>query len=86
MIAVTMPMVMKFAVDNHLDPFTMGLVWSFATGGKLFIYQSLVLIAGYSFGCYNAWDVFRIGLFFLIVQSLLLLLLVPLYWPLLGIG
>lgn len=86
MIAVTMPMVMKFAVSNHLDPFAMGLVWSFATGGKLFIYQSLVLIAGYSFGCYNARDVFRMGLFFLIVQSLLLLLLVPLYWPLLGIG
>ncbi|OFW42750.1 MAG: hypothetical protein A3J28_01285 [Acidobacteria bacterium RIFCSPLOWO2_12_FULL_60_22] len=86
MIAVSMPMVMQFALDNNLDPLAMGMVWSFATGGKLFIYQSLVLIAGYSFGCFNARDVFRIGLFFLITQSILLLVLVPLYWPLLGIG
>jgi di/tricarboxylate transporter len=60
-------------------------VWSYSTGGKLFIYQSLVLIAGYSFGCYTARDVFKIGLFFLITQSILLLVLVPFYWPLLGI-
>jgi len=86
MIAVTMPLVMQFALENQLDPFAMGMVWSFATGGKLFIYQSLVLIAAYSFGCFNARDVFRIGLFFLIAESILLLLVVPLYWPLLGIG
>lgn len=86
MIASTMPLVMNFGVQNHLDPLALGLVWSFATGGKLFIYQSLVLIAGYSFGCFNARDVFRIGLFFLVAESLLLLLIVPLYWPLIGIG
>ena len=63
----------------------MGLVWSFATRGKLFIYQSLVLIAGYSFGCYTAQDIRKLGFFFLVAESILLLLLVPLYRPLLGI-
>ena len=86
MIAVSMPLVMRFALQNHLNPLALGMVWSFATGGKLFIYQSLVLIAGYTFGCYGAKDVFKIGLFFLIIQSLLMLLIVPIYWPLIGIG
>ncbi|MGH9784580.1 MAG: hypothetical protein ACRD88_10365 [Terriglobia bacterium] len=31
-------------------------------------------------------DVFRISAFFLIVDWVLLLLIVPLYWPLIGIG
>jgi anion transporter len=86
MIAATMPLVMSFGIQNHLNLLALGLVWSFATGGKLFIYQSLVLIAGYSFGCFTSKDVFKIGIFFLIAQSLLLLLLVPLYWPLIGIS
>ena len=85
MIAVTMPLVMNFAVKNHLSPLALGMVWSFATGGKLFIYQSLVLIAGYSFGSFNAKDVFKVGLFFLITQSLLMLIIVPYYWPLIGV-
>lgn len=85
MIATSMPLVMNFGLQHHLSPLALGMVWSFATGGKLFIYQSLVLIAGYSFDCFTARDVFRIGLFFLIAESLLLLLIVPLYWPLIGI-
>jgi hypothetical protein len=85
MIAVSMPLVMNFAVKNHLNALALGMIWSFATGGKLFIYQSLVLIAGYTFGSFNAKDVFKIGLFFLITQSLLMLLIVPFYWPLIGI-
>lgn len=86
MISVTMPVIMNYATTTGLDPLALGLIWSFATGGKLFIYQSLVLIAGYTFGCYNAKDILKIGAFFLILQWLLLLLIVPFYWPLLGIG
>jgi di/tricarboxylate transporter len=86
MVASTMPLVMNFGLQHNLDPLALGLVWSFATGGKLFIYQSAVLIAGYSFGCFTARDVFRMGVFFLIAESILLLLVVPIYWPLIGIG
>ena len=85
-IAVTMPVVMNYALANNLDPLAVGLIWSFSAAGKFFIYQSLVLIAGYTFGCYNGRDVFRISAFFLVVDWVLLLLIVPLYWPLLGIG
>jgi anion transporter len=86
MIAVSMPLVMQFAQANHLNPLALGLVWSFATGAKLFIYQSLVLIAAHSLGAFDARDVLKLGAFFLIVESILLLLLVPYYWPLIGIG
>jgi len=85
-IAVTMPVVMNYAVANNLDPLAVGLIWSFSAAGKFFIYQSLVLIAGYTFGCYNGRDVFRISGFFLILDWVLLLLMVEFYWPLLGIG
>ncbi|HEY7680562.1 MAG TPA: SLC13 family permease [Terriglobia bacterium] len=85
MIAVSMPLVMNFALVNQLDPLALGFVWSFATGGKLFIYQSLVLIAGHTFGAYDARDILKVGVFFLFVEWLLLLLIVPLYWPLIGI-
>jgi len=86
MISITMPALMEFALNNGLNPLAIGMLWTFAVGGQLFIYQSLVLIAGYSFGCFNARDVLRLGAFFLIAENLMLLLLVPFYWPLIGIG
>jgi anion transporter len=86
MIAVSMPLVMNFSLEHQLNPLALGFVWSFATGGKLFIYQSLVLIAGHTFGSYDARDIFKVGAFFLFVEWFLLLLIVPFYWPLIGIG
>ena len=85
-VAVTMPVVMNYAVNQALDPLAVGLIWAFSVSAKLFIYQSLVLIAGHTFGCYNGRDVFRIAAFFLVLDWLILLALVPLYWPLIGIG
>jgi len=86
MVSITMPALMEFASNNGLNPLAVGMLWTFAVGGQLFIYQSLVLIAGYSFGCFNARDVLRLGAFFLIAENLMLLILVPFYWPVIGIG
>lgn len=86
MISITMPPLMEFASHNSLNALAIGMLWTFAVGGQLFIYQSLVLIAGYSFGCFNARDVLRLGAFFLIAENLMLLILVSFYWPLIGIG
>src|SRR5262249_41112296 len=85
MVSISMPALMEFALSRGFNPFVVGMLWTFAVGGKLFIYQSLVLIAGYSFGCFNARDVFRLGALFLIMETVMLLLLVSLYWPLIGI-
>jgi len=44
-----------------------------------------VLIVGYSYGCFTAKDLLRLGLWLSILDSLLLLIVVPFYWPLIGI-
>jgi di/tricarboxylate transporter len=63
----------------------LGLVWAFAAGGKIFVYQSGVLVAGYSYGYFNARDVFRVGMCVTAMESLVLLFIVPSYWPLIGV-
>jgi di/tricarboxylate transporter len=62
------------------------MIWTFAAGGKIFVYQSAVMVVGYSYGYFSARDFFRIGALLTLVQFGLLLLIVPLYWPLIGIG
>lgn len=86
MLATSLPVVLQFAVDNGLSPLTTGMIWTFASGAKIFVYQSAVLIVGYSFGCFDARDMLKVGLALSIVEGLILLLLVPLYWPLVGLG
>src|SRR5262249_53864619 len=49
MVSISMPALMEFAIKNGVNALAIGMLWTFAVGGKLFIYQSLVLIAGYSF-------------------------------------
>jgi len=61
------------------------MIWTFASGGKIFAYQSAVLIVGYSFGYFEARDLLKVGFILTVVESFILLLLVPLYSPLIGI-
>jgi anion transporter len=86
MLSTSLPVILEFARQRSLDPLAIGMIWTFAAGGKIFVYQSAVLIVGYSFGHFEAKDMFKVGLILTVVESLILLLLVPLYWPLLGIG
>jgi sodium-dependent dicarboxylate transporter 2/3/5 len=85
MLGLSIPPLMQFAKTHHLDPLTTGMIWTFAIGGKIFVYQGAVLIVGYSYGYFDTWDMFRVGLSLTVVQSLILILLVPLYWPLIGL-
>jgi solute carrier family 13 (sodium-dependent dicarboxylate transporter), member 2/3/5 len=86
MLSTSIPVLMKFAHTNHLDPLITGMIWTFGAGGKIFVYQSAVMVVGYSYGCFTARDMFRVGICLTIVQSILLLIIVPFYWPLIGIG
>jgi sodium-dependent dicarboxylate transporter 2/3/5 len=86
MLGTSVPLLMQFAKTNSLDPLSVGMIWTFAAGGKILVYQNAVLIVGYSYGYFNARDILKMGFFLSIVQSLIILFLVPLYWPLIGIG
>jgi di/tricarboxylate transporter len=78
-------LVMEFAKSHNMNPLLLGMIWTFAAGGKLFAYQSGVLIVGYSYGYFSARDLMIMGAWLTIVEFLVLLVLVPVYWPLIGL-
>ncbi len=86
MLATSMPPLMKFALEKGLNPLAVGMLWTFAAGGKIFVYQSAALITGYAYGYFDAKDCFKVGLILTVVESIIIIFLVPLYWPLLGIA
>lgn len=85
MLATSMPGLMNYATAHHLSPLALGMVWTFSSGATLFTYQNAVLIVGYSYGCFSAKDLLRLGLWLTAINSLLLLIVVQFYWPLIGI-
>jgi di/tricarboxylate transporter len=86
MLATSLPVLMNFARERGLDPLALGMVWTFGAGPKLFIYESTVLVVGYSYGYFDNKDLLKIGALLSVVTAIILFLLVPLYWPLIGIG
>jgi len=86
MLGTSIPVLMNYAAAHHLNALAMGMIWTFACSGKIFCYQSAVLVLGYSYGYFSSKDLFRLGFCMSIVDSMLLLVVVPLYWPLIGIG
>ena len=85
MLGTSMPMLMNFAKTHNLNPLSLGMIWTFGSAGKIFVYQSAVLIVGYSYGYFNGRDLLRIGLLLTLVEFVVILLIVPLYWPIIGI-
>jgi sodium-dependent dicarboxylate transporter 2/3/5 len=85
MLGTSIPLLMNFAKSHALNPLALGMIWTFAAGGKIFAYQSAVTVIGYSYGYFESKDLLRVGLWLTVIESLILLLLVPYYWPLIGI-
>jgi solute carrier family 13 (sodium-dependent dicarboxylate transporter), member 2/3/5 len=86
MLATSIPPLMAYAKTHAIDPLALGMVWTFAAGPKLFLYESGVLVVGYSYGYFESKDLLKIGAALSLVSALILLFLVPWYWPLIGIG
>jgi solute carrier family 13 (sodium-dependent dicarboxylate transporter), member 2/3/5 len=80
MLATSMPLLMQFAAGHGPSALELGMIWVFSSGGKIFVYQSGVLIIGYAYGYFRPKDILRLGLAMSLVDSLLLVLVVPLYW------
>ena len=85
MLGTSMPGLMTYASTHHLNALALGMIWTFSSGATIFAYQNAVLIVGYSYGCFKARDLLRLGLCLSILDSLLLMIVVPFYWPLIGI-
>lgn len=68
MLGTSMPLVMEFAKAHGWNPLLLGMIWTFAAGGKLFAYQSGVLIVGYSYGFFAARDLVRMGAWLTLVE------------------
>ena len=86
MLSTSLPILMTYAREHGINPLTLGMIWTFGAGPKVFIYESAVLVVGYSYGYFSNRDMLKIGAILSVVTALILLLLVPLYWPLIGIG
>jgi di/tricarboxylate transporter len=85
MVTTVLPVLLKFTQLTGYNPVAIGMIWAFAAGGKLFVYQSSVLIYGYSYGYFTARDLLKVAGILTLVEGIVLMVLVPLYWPLIGL-
>lgn len=85
MLATSLPLLLDFAKTHGYNPQQLGMIWSFAAGAKIFVYQSGVMVVGYSYGYFEGRDLLKIGFMLTILEALLLMIIVPFYWPLIGI-
>jgi sodium-dependent dicarboxylate transporter 2/3/5 len=86
MLSTSIPPLMNYAHQRGLNPLTLGMIWTFSAGPKLFIYETAVLVVGHSYGYFDHKDMLKVGAALSVVTYIILMLLVPLYWPLIGIG
>ena len=85
MLVTSLPLLMEYANANDMDPRWIGMIWAFSSGGKLFAYESAVLVLGYSYGFFRHTDLIKLGGLLAIVEFVALSLSVVFYWPLLGL-
>jgi solute carrier family 13 (sodium-dependent dicarboxylate transporter), member 2/3/5 len=84
MLATSLPILMEFAKSHGLDALWVGMVWTFAAGGKLFAYQSAPLIVGYAYGYFKHTDMLKLGAILTVVEFIMLTFCTGIFWPLMG--
>ena len=85
MLSTSLPAIIGYATSHRINPVPIAMIWSFAAGGKIFVYQSSVLMLGYAYGYFETKDLIKVGILLTIVEGIFLALIVPLYWPLIGL-
>ena len=86
MLSTSIPPLMQYARQHDLNPLTLGMIWTFSAGPKLFMYETAVLVVGHSYGYFDHKDLLKVGAALSLATYFILLLLVPLYWPLIGLA
>jgi anion transporter len=85
MVSTLLPGLLHLADVQGYNPAAVGMLWTFAGGGKLFLYQNTALILGYSYGFFTGKDLLKVGAVLTLVEGLFIMVLVPIYWPLIGL-
>lgn len=85
MLGTSLPVLVHIAQAQGYNPAVLGLIWTFAGGSDLFVYQSGALLVGFSYGVFSAKELFKVALTVTVIKGLLLMFFVPLYWPLIGL-
>ena len=85
MLSTSLPVIVNYATTEGFDIKALALIWNFSTTSKIFVYQSSVLMLGYAYGYFETKDLLKLGIVLTIVEGIILSLLVPLYWPLIGL-
>ena len=85
MLSTSLPVIVNYADTQGFDIKAISLIWNFSTTSKIFVYQSSVLMLGYAYGYFETKDLLKLGITLTIVEGIILSLLVPLYWPLIGL-
>jgi sodium-dependent dicarboxylate transporter 2/3/5 len=86
MSSTLLPVLLHTATSQGYNPAAVGMLWTFAGTGKLFVYQSVALIFGYPYGIFTARDLFKVGAVLTVIEGFLIMILVPVYWPLIGLS
>ena len=84
MLGTSIPLVVEFAKSHGLDALWIGMVWTFAAGGKLFAYQSAPLIVGYAYGYFKHTDMLKLGAILTVVEFVMLTFCTGVWWPIFG--
>lgn len=84
MLATSLPILMEFSKTHGLDALWVGMVWTFAAGGKLFAYQSAPLIVGYAYGYFKHTDMLKLGAILTVVEFIMLTFCTGIWWPIFG--
>jgi solute carrier family 13 (sodium-dependent dicarboxylate transporter), member 2/3/5 len=86
LLSTSLPWLLSVIASTPYNPAALGLIWHFAGGGTLFAYQSAVLVVGYAYGYFNSRDLVKFGAAMMIIEGVLIMIVVPLYWPLIGLN
>jgi di/tricarboxylate transporter len=86
MVGTALPILLDIAAIHHYNPIAVGLLWLFTSLGTLFIYQASSFVLGYSYGYFRAIDFLKVGAILTVVEGIFIAVLVPVYWPLVGLS
>jgi sodium-dependent dicarboxylate transporter 2/3/5 len=86
LLATSLPVLLPTVAAFGFEIVPFALLWTFAGGGALFIYQSGIYVMGYSYGYFQAKDFIKFGALMTLIQGVLLLLIIRIYWPLIGLN